>query len=130
MKLDKLFNVVVLGGAALVSACSDEDDVASNAAQGGTAGNGGAGTSSSSSTTGAGGGTGPFEAGVQGGAAGAGGETPIDAGAKDDGRSAESGLACSPTPNPSDPCGCPCCWVANCINTDACCKAFKSLCTP
>jgi hypothetical protein len=137
MKLDRLFNVLVLGGAALVTGCSDEggDAVGQTAGSGGdapstsTPGAGGAGTSNSSSTTGTGGGASQSEAGAQGGAGRGGGEPQSDAGSHDGGGSGDSTLVCSPTPSASDPCGCPCCWVSNCINTDECCKGL-SPCSP
>ena len=48
-------------------------------------------------------------------------------GSTDDGA---SGLECSESASPDDTCGCPCCWVLNCINEDECCGVFAEFCTP
>lgn len=116
MKLDRLFNVLVLGGAAigLGTACGEEN-VGGGAAGGGT-GEGGATSSSSNATTSGGGGDGGAAAGT-GGAGGVGGQTAGSGGA--------GGLECPEIPSPDAPCGCPCCWITDCLNTDAvCCATF------
>lgn len=106
MNIQKLFHVLVLGGAA-ITGCGDEspnDDVG----DGGSAGDGGATGDSSANavaTTGSSGGSGgapATTAGNGGDAAGAGGATPLD---------------CSDSPDATDACGCPCCW-ADGPNTD------------
>jgi hypothetical protein len=123
MRVDRLFNVLVLGGAAIAASCGDDK---SGAAETGTA-QGGAGGAAQG---GAGG------AAMQGGAGGAADDAGVQAGnggGSDAGGSTvtEGGLACPTPSSPTDPCGCPCCWVANnCINTDKCCEAFTKFCTP
>jgi hypothetical protein len=53
----------------------------------------------------------------------------------------ESGLVCHPNAmgvgKSDDPCGCPCCWARDCLNTEACCAGFcvgadsgKGCCAP
>lgn len=117
MKLDRLFNVLVLGGAAigLGTACGEEN-VGGGGTAGGT-GEGGATSSSSNATTGAGGAGG---AAGTGGAGGVGGQSAGPGGAGGAG-----GLECPEIPSVDAPCGCPCCWVTDCANTDAdCCTGF------
>ena len=111
MDVEKLFNVLVLGGAALgLAACNHASDEKSggeggaagaSSTNGGNGGNGGGGTGGAGTTSGSGG------AGGEGGAGGA------------------SNLECTPAPgDPGDACGCPCCWADNCLNTEPCCEAF------
>jgi hypothetical protein len=117
MNIEKLFHVLVLGGAALGLAACDQSK---NAGAGGAAGagsenggNGGAGGNDGDGNGGAGGmnsGNGGSAGGGAGGAAGAGGG---------------SNLQCTPFPgNPGDPCGCACCWANDCLNTEPCCAGF------
>jgi hypothetical protein len=98
------------------------------AGTGGTAGHGFSGASADGGRSGSNGGT----AGDSGGggsagqAAGAGG---ADAGAAGTAGSAGTTgvLECSGMvpADPSEPCGCPCCWVTtNCLNTEECCRGF------
>lgn len=95
MKLEKLFNVVVMGGAALgLAACSHEAD-----------GNSAVGMTSATSEDG-----------------GATDASPTPA----SGDAGDAGLACSNPASPTDPCGCPCCWAMNCLNTEPCCVGFCS----
>ena len=119
MKLDRLFNVLVLGGAAigLGGACGDDTG-------GGTTGTSGGSTSSGDGTTagvGGGGNGGGGTTGIGGGGAGTGGGGGQTAGSG----GAGGGLNCPDPAGPDDPCGCPCCWVTDCLNTDAdCCAGF------
>lgn len=105
------FNVLVLGGAAL-AACGDNDPEGrqGSTANGATTGNGATNGPSTTATTG-------NATNGSGGATGAGGES-----------GAGAGLQCSPVPSPGDPCGCPCCWVVDCLNTEECCAAFCGDC--
>ncbi|MFP6687308.1 MAG: hypothetical protein VB934_21490 [Polyangiaceae bacterium] len=122
MKVDRLFHVLVLGGAALgAGGCADEQPD-------GTSGAGGGSSSATQASTGSGDqGAGGMTAG-QGGAAqstasGAGGSGAGGSGAT----VASSGagpLTCSDTAEASDACGCPCCWMDNCLNTEPCCGGF------
>lgn len=115
MNVQKLFHVLVLGGAA-ITACSD--DGASDTGAGGEgpeenkSGSGAAPTTS----TAASGGSETAGSGAAGGAStGEGGTTSAGGG---------EAPTCSDTASPTDPCGCPCCW-AECPNTDeACCAGF------
>jgi len=129
MKVDRLFNVLVLGGAAIAASCSDDKGPAAETgtAQGGTGGasatvqgSGGADTSGSSTGGSGTGGTGGAEsdASAQAGSGGTGGAATTDA-----------ELKCSVHPAPNDSCGCPCCW-GNCLNIEPCCEAFRAACTP
>jgi hypothetical protein len=58
-------------------------------------------------------------------------------GSTDDGPGSESSssgeapeLHCSTPADATDTCGCPCCWINDCINTDECCADFSDACTP
>ncbi len=58
-------------------------------------------------------------------------DAAVDRVPTNDGRLPDGALACSAMPDPGDPCGCPCCWVATnadggrCLNTDSvCCAGF------
>lgn len=113
MRIEKLFNVLVLGGASLGLACGETGSGSTGG--GGEDGSGGAPTN----PQGTGGGS-ETSAGL-GGSGGAGdvGSTSTTT------VSTGSMLMCSPIPDPGDPCGCPCCWVDNCSNEDAdCCAGF------
>lgn len=111
MNIEKLFHVLVLGGAAMgLAACGD-------AKEGGTGGSG------AGSNEGGHGGAGGMNG--QGGAAGMGGEGGnAGGGAGGTAGAGGSGLQCSLSANPADPCGCPCCWVDSCLNTEPCCATF------
>ena len=148
MRIERLFHVLVLTGAALGSACGESADGGGGggAAGGPRAGGGGgagsdgsragggagsdgsrAGGGSDGARAGAASGTDPATSGGRGGSAGAtgadGGLSDSDAGAFPEGGSAAP-LECSAPPDPRDPCGCPCCWVTSCLNTESCCDAF------
>jgi hypothetical protein len=163
MRVDRWFNVLVLGGAAIVGACKSgdaEDAGTREAGDGGTSATsaGGAGVSSSaaaglSSNAGTGGaseagasplGGGAGAVGVDGGSGGNSGSAPVGAGASSGGvdgtaDSSDSGagggagseaqLTCRVDTmgfgSSKDPCGCPCCWARDCLNTDTiCCGGF------
>jgi hypothetical protein len=153
MRVERLFKVLVLGGAALGGACGNEA-----APEGGTnepgSGSGGAdspgptsqGGSDGSSAAGAGGtstggmaGTDAVGAADTGGAGrasagGVGGMQTSSAGNSPGGGAGMAGssveLECRVDPNgrgdPEDPCGCPCCWALDCPNTEDCCSGFCS----
>lgn len=120
MQIQRLFNVLVLGGAALGVACGDGP---TSEEEGPETASGGA----SPGTTGATGGAVNDGAGgdVGGSVGGFGGDDATGgAGAGGAGAGAGGPLVCSDEPNPADACGCPCCW-ADCPNTDAeCCSGF------
>lgn len=116
MNIERLFNVLVLGGASLgLAACG-----------GGSAGGG---ASEAASGTGAHGG----EA-ATGGSAGQGGNaTEATAGSGGGAASGTGGGGDGPQctkaefpGHPYDPCGCPCCWVNDCRNDEPCCADFCS----
>jgi len=122
MNIEKLFHVLVLGGAALgLAACGDSKGGPSG--EGGAAGagsnNGGNGGAGGNAGEGGNGGAGGMSTGNGGsGGAGAGGAAGAGGG---------SNLQCTPPPgSPSDACGCPCCWVDSCLNTEPCCASFCS----
>jgi hypothetical protein len=105
MKIDRWFKVLVLGGAALsLGACTGGD--------GDGGGGGGDGADGGNAPGG-----GSSDAGIV-----------LDAGDLDDaGMLADSGvLMCSMPADPADPCGCPCCWAVEFLNTDPECGAFCS----
>lgn len=124
MRLERLFHVLVLGGAAigLTTGCDDGTGGAGEGGSGGSGGAAGGGTATTSTTTGEG-------AGGSGGATASATETG-SGGATTTGETTGSGgsgrgLECSEPADPGDPCGCPCCWAENCSNDDpACCGAF------
>lgn len=120
MNIEKLFHVLVLGGAALgLGACGDSKEGGAggaagseNGGKGGAGGMGGQGNGGTGGTTSGNGGNGGNSGNGgngAGGAAGAGGG---------------SNLVCSTPADPGDACGCPCCWVENCLNTEECCSVF------
>jgi hypothetical protein len=113
MRIERLFNVLVLGGAALTVGCGNESPDSGGA---GSSGAGGASTDAGAGGAAAGdantGGTGGATAGGTAGAtAGSSGEL-------------ECRLDSLGRGNPADPCGCPCCWALDCLNTDDCCRGF------
>jgi hypothetical protein len=183
MRIERLFNVLVLGGAALGAGCGHDDsndgeatEPSTNAGSGsggaamrntgGTAGTSGpeGGRSNVGGTSNAGGGAvasggtneggagasasggsqvggtaGSSESpagsgGTAGGGTGGGGAAGGGTGGGGAGAAAGSGgtgtvLECRLDDmgrgNPRDPCGCPCCWATDCLNTDdGCCAGF------
>lgn len=138
MKIERLFNVLILSGAAVgLAACSDD---------GGSGGAGAAGTpgttsgnAGSSGGEGGSGGTLISGSGGEGGNGGGGGATAgsggggATAGSGEGGASVAAGsggggastLDCSSEPDPNDACGCPCCWMGGgCLNNEPCCAGF------
>jgi len=149
MRIERLFNVLVLGGAALSAGCDQQPADDPVPATGGTAGGtqqqegNGAGSTGGASTVpsgaagepsageattteaaGSGGTEQVAEAGGSSGA-GSGGETSGGtSGASGAGGSESAPLVCSESPNPGDACGCPCCWIGGCMNDEPCCESF------
>ncbi|WP_438021177.1 hypothetical protein WMF18_19820 [Sorangium sp. So ce315] len=137
MKIERLFNVLIVSGAAVgLAACSDDSSGSgapgTTGATSGSASSSGQGGGSEGTSSGGGEGDGGTAAGNGGAMAGSGGATAGSGGA---GASAGSGggggtggassLDCSEQAAvPDDPCGCPCCWVTGCLNTEPCCAAF------
>ena len=137
MKLDRLFNVLVLGGAALsVAACGsdgDDKDTDTNDDSAATDDQGDDGEQNS--------GDGDGDGDQSGSDDGASDDGSGDDGASDDGASDDetenvadasvpedqdaggTTLTCSEQPSPGDPCGCPCCWGGG-LNTDDSCMSF------
>jgi hypothetical protein len=126
MQLSRLFNLVVVQSTLVLGACDDDpgDDTGAEATD--TGGDDEATTAASSETSGT---THAHDAGTtEDGTGDDGGST--GAGESSSGDDAPE-LACSDDPLPDDPCGCPCCWAIDCVNTDtACCGGFSELCTP
>jgi hypothetical protein len=111
--MKRWFGALVLGGAAL-SACTEGDGPEEAAGgkgaedpvgPGGFGGDQGPGGAASAS-----GGNGPQGGGSEGGSPSAGGSTD-----------------CPVTREPNAACGCPCCWVSDCLNDEPCCSAFCDL---
>jgi hypothetical protein len=137
MKLEKLFNVLVLGGAALgVAACgsdgdddqeADEQAASDDADEQQTPDDGDDAADGQQTDEGDDEGQAPFDGGSGGPTDGTdededGEETAVDASApvvEDAGTT----LTCSESASPSDPCGCPCCWSGG-LNTDDSCTSF------
>jgi len=121
MRIDRLFHVLVVHGGLLVVAC----DEGKKGPVGDDGADDGADDASDSADD-------------------ASDDAADDAPATDDGPAQDDGssgeppssseggidLSCSPQPDPTDTCGCPCCWATDCINTDECCGGFTELCTP
>jgi hypothetical protein len=84
-------------------------------AEGGSAGSAGSAGSSNSAGGGAGeSGGGSSSGGAEAGASSGGAGEPLEC------RIRDNGLG-----NARDPCGCPCCWAKDCLNTDElCCVGF------
>ena len=124
MRIERLFNVLVLGGVAAAAGCgSEESDRAhSPSNDAGTGGTGGEiDADSGSDAGGASGGAAGAAGGASGGAAGAaGGASGGAAGAA----GGHGNLECSEAAQPSDACGCPCCWISDCLNSEPCCSGF------
>ena len=104
MKDGSWFHILVLGGAAMVAACVEEEGSTADAGATGTTH--GAGPSASVTSNGSGGAT------SAGGGSAQGGGEPV----------------CSDPASPDDPCGCPCCWVMDCLNTEECCAGWCGDC--
>jgi hypothetical protein len=124
MQLSRLFNVLVVQGSLLVGACDDDaTDVGSSSDS--TAGSDdGATTEGSTGELGSTGDDGDPSTSTDDGE----GSSTGEQGSSSDG---PVDLECSDPPDPSDPCGCPCCWAVDCVNTDdACCAGFSDACTP
>src|SRR5262245_61405520 len=104
MRVERLFGVLVLGGAALAGGCGGGDPDDSESTEG-----------SNTQGTGSGGdhATGGTSGGTPGGSGG-GGTSAGDSGTPQ----------CSAEPSPIDPCGCACCWVSDCLNDEECCRSF------
>ena len=133
MKISKWYHVLVVGGASLLaSGCGGVDSQAKDV---GITGDGDAEAGSrdvstvdvsvvpdaqSASTDSGGHGdanTGPDQRIISDAA-------PADATVRDADQPDAKTLACSESPDPSDPCGCPCCWAVNFLNTDPACEGF------
>jgi len=129
MRIERLFNVLVLGGAALGGACGNEpaedDDGGSRAGAGGS----GIGGGSTSGVGGASDGMGGASGTDPGGGEPAAGASAAGAAAGNGGFSGE--LECRldrlGRGDPADPCGCPCCWLMDCANDEECCANFCAL---
>lgn len=121
MQIDRLFNVLVLGGAALVAgACSGEDpDESGGPLERGAGAGGDAATSGTGGSGGGDAGTGGGDAGGSGSGGNGGAASGSSGQAGAAGTAGVSGLECGG--NAGDPCGCPCCWVTDCINDEPCC---------
>lgn len=119
MQIERLFNVLVLGGAAFGAGCSGSvTNPSGTSAAGGS--DGGDGGSAGGATSASSGGTSPVGSAGNGGIAASGGTS---AGAAD-----AAALGCHIDSlgygKLSDPCGCPCCWARDCLNTDDRCVGF------
>jgi len=141
--MDRLFNVLVLQGALLAAGCDPPvDDPAGDEGAGGST----AGLTSTSAGTGVGsmeasGGSAPGESGSEGDgsdstsqgtpATGTTGDEPGSTGSGSTGSESEGSssggepLECSEPLSSDDPCGCPCCWIVECINTEPCCGVWS-----
>ncbi len=117
MKLERLFNVVVLGGASLgLGACGQQAGGGSGGdAPGAVSGTGGHGGEDAAGGSGAQGG------GGAGATAGSGGGATSGTGG---GAGGPQCTALEFPGEPKDPCGCPCCWMDGCNNDEPCCAAF------
>jgi hypothetical protein len=154
MKTERWFKVLVLGGAMVGEACGTVQEGRPNRRPGGTGGStagsggerspgdGAAGTGGSSagsggvSLPGAGGADGSAAGGAPPGASGAASSGAASSGDSGSGGAGAAGglggsggqLECridaSGHGDSRDPCGCPCCWAKDCLNTDTCCGGF------
>lgn len=124
MNLDRLFNALVLEGALLAAACDvepepgappeatgDETDAPVETTTTGS-GDGATSDATSSGSEGSTGGEGSTGEGTTGGSSESEGSTGAP-------------LECSDPPNAADPCGCPCCWILECVNTEECCEGWS-----
>ena len=123
MHIERLFNALVLGGAAIGMGCSEDaspvDERPSESNAGGR-GDGGSGAGAVGGTAGSGSGS----TGGSGELADASGTPGRAGGGGEPGEADAASGECSAIPTPSDPCGCPCCWVDNCMNDEPCCESF------
>lgn len=129
MKVERLFNVLVLQGALLAGAC-DEEPEPDDATTGTTAAEPGSEAETSEPEPGSSGGTDGGSTGEvpstesSAGSSGEMGSTGDGTAGVDD--STGEPLVCSDPPDPTDPCGCPCCWVFDgCLNTEQCCEGWS-----
>ncbi len=137
--MDRLFNVLVLQGALLAAGCDPPvDDPAGDEGAGGSTADM---TSTSAGTDdgpmSASDGPAPAQSGSEGDGsagttqgtetAGTTGEEPGSTGSEPEGSSSTGEpLECSDPPGSAkDPCGCPCCWIMECINTEPCCSEWS-----
>jgi predicted small secreted protein len=154
MRIDRLFHVLVVHGSLLVAGCDEASGPGEDGApaEGDGSEDDGPGGSTSATTT-------PTDDTADDGPAsaddgtGATDDAPSstddgpsstddapsstdDGPSTDDAPTSESSsgdppeLHCSEPAAPDDTCGCPCCWVLDCINTDECCAGFQDFCTP
>jgi len=123
MRIERLFNVLVLGGAALSGACSDAKEQDEDAEELGRGDGGAASGAGGADATG-----GATETVAAGGAASGAGGTDATGGAGSGGDGAGGGATgpeCTTGGNAFDPCGCPCCWANDdCTNDEPCCAVF------
>jgi hypothetical protein len=153
MRTERWFNVLVLGGAVLGQACGTDPQVPPNqpGAGGGGAGAGGAGSpgaGDAGSGKGGSGGASSSGAGEAGGGSAARGEGASGSGGASSGGASSGGASSGGASSgasgvggsggelqchvdskgygdPRDPCGCPCCWARDCLNTEVpCCGVF------
>ncbi|MCH9686603.1 MAG: hypothetical protein K0V04_34540 [Deltaproteobacteria bacterium] len=130
MRTDRLFNVVVLQGALLVGGCDDgpPDEPVSNgltstgpvSASTGEPAEMGSSTGTADPGTTAGSGHGSTSGSDGGSTTGEPGQS------EGPGGSTGPAVECSDPPDVEDPCGCPCCWINECVNTEPCCADFGS----
>jgi hypothetical protein len=130
MHLHRLFNVLVLGGAALALAPASCDE--RNSEEGGSSGDSGESEDGE---------TGPGESGESSSST-TGGDQTDESGSESGDGTTESGDGTSEGTGDAtesetgdvmcmgDPfaCGCPCCWVADCVNTEDCCAGWCGEC--
>ncbi|HZO16105.1 MAG TPA: hypothetical protein VFB62_22680 [Polyangiaceae bacterium] len=106
MKESSWFHILVLGGAAMVGACVEDEGSTEGSGATGPGTTQGPGPTTSVATNGSGGTT------SAGGGNAQGGGDPV----------------CSDPASPNDPCGCACCWVMDCLNTEECCTGWCGDC--
>jgi hypothetical protein len=132
MHFDRLFNVLVLGGAALaITACrGDSGDKTGDGTAGSTSAGG---ASSGGASSGGASSGGASSGGMSSGGSSSGGA----AGSVSTGGSAGEASGGSAGSGPNDcelvpkHCGCPCCWVGDCLEGEECCiQAEFGGCTP
>ncbi|WP_437282278.1 hypothetical protein WME90_17410 [Sorangium sp. So ce375] len=139
MRIERLFNVLILSGAAIgLGACGDDGgenagnggaSATAGATSGGAPGSGGAGDGATAGSGGGGESATEGSGGAGGGAAAGsgGGESATAGSGGGDGAGGASSLDCSAVPDPYDACGCTCCWMTGCLNTEPCCATFCRL---
>jgi hypothetical protein len=150
MAISRLFHVLVVQGSLIVGACDaatpdDDEEGSGKGTEGGTTEGGSdsdvssdsgdsSGTSTSTSeATGSPETTGAESDSEESDTQGSGEATSEDT----QGDTSDPDLDCSEAPDPTDPCGCPCCWAMTdengdpCLNDDdVCCAGFSEACTP